>query len=213
MQARWGVEWRPRWGRSGEETGPCRWLFALSLFRSKEGKKRQRKRERERQVRLPCSLSPLFSPPPAFLIHSHLLEHDALGVRRPGERLLPLGAEVRLLVVLVGPELRAAVRLELAPGSETARLAAMEVMCFFFQRKFWRGERGVWVLSAPHCERSGRCGRAAVARRRGKKSAKCEAEGRRDARSTAARKKKKRRRPPIAISTSTRFFLLRFFFP
>ena len=106
----------------------------------------------------------LFPSASTCFLHSHLLEHDALGVRCPGERLLPLGAEVRLLVVLVGPELRAAVRLELAPGSETARLAAM-LMNGGFECGVL-GEERVWffVFLAPRIKRLDRCKRAVVAR-------------------------------------------------
>lgn len=133
-------------------------------------------------------LSSLSSPSRAY---SHLLEHDALGVRRPGERLLPLGAEVGLLVVLVGPQLRAAVRLELAPGSETARLAAMRERWCFFLECFW--ERRAWgfgFVSAPFRKvwsvRT-RCGgekERKRRRRRGRKGEKA-----RESRSTAARRK------------------------
>ena len=58
----------------------------------------------------------------------HLLQHNALGVRCTGERLLPLVAQVRLLVVLVCPQLLTAVRAKLASGSETARLTAAQQM-------------------------------------------------------------------------------------
>lgn len=99
---------------------------AMCWFSLEEKKKRQEQRqERKRgQVGLPLAASRLL----LLRTNSHLLEHDALGVRRPSERLFPLGAEVRLLVVLVGPQLRAAVRLELAPGSQTTRLAAMTMV-------------------------------------------------------------------------------------
>lgn len=121
VQERWGEERRQR--GAGARGGGCdqsRWLL---IERRKKGKEQ----EQERKGKSDClSLSS-----PSLFRHSHLLEHDALGVRRPGERLLPLGAEVGLFVVFVGPQLRAAVRLELAPGSETARLAAMRAMVFF----------------------------------------------------------------------------------
>ncbi len=53
---------------------------------------------------------------------SHLLQHDALGVGSAGEGLLPLGAQVRLLVVLVRPALVLAVQPQLAASAHTARL-------------------------------------------------------------------------------------------
>ena len=56
--------------------------------------------------------------------HAHLLEDDALGVRAAGERLLPLGAKVGLLEVLVGPALSAGVRQQLATSANTTGLTA-----------------------------------------------------------------------------------------
>lgn len=53
---------------------------------------------------------------------AHLLEHDALGVRAAGERLLPLGPEVRAAVVLVVPAVLAAKVPQLTTGSKTASL-------------------------------------------------------------------------------------------
>ena len=77
---------------------------------------------------------------------------------------------MRLLVVLVGPELRAAVRLELAPGSETARLAAMKMIVLEREGIFWRGESVVLVSLARRLERLDRFERAAMARGGGKKA-------------------------------------------
>ena len=74
------------------------------------------------------SLSPLHLPlatqsPPS----SHLLQNDALGVRGTGKGLLPLRAQVALLVVLVRPALLLAVQAQLAPSSHTARLACKSI--------------------------------------------------------------------------------------
>lgn len=59
-----------------------------------------------------------------LLCNSHLLQHNALGVGSTGKRLLPLTAQVTLLVVLVCPSLVTAVDLELAPRSHTTCLTA-----------------------------------------------------------------------------------------
>jgi len=73
----------------------------------------------------------LITPISAFLSYSrvsrrslHLFQHDSLGVRGPLEGLLPLIPQMRLLVVLVCPELRSAVVLELTASSNAARLTA-----------------------------------------------------------------------------------------
>ena len=153
----------------------------------------------------------LFPSASTCFLHSHLLEHDALGVRCPGERLLPLGAEVRLLVVLVGPELRAAVRLELAPGSETARLAAIEFFLEVDGSGVFGGERvGFFVCERVSFERCDRCG-CDVVERRGKEGREGgESEEAKHHRSTAAqsggggRRSRRKRRCFRSLAYSTR---------
>ena len=56
-------------------------------------------------------------------LDANLLQHDTLGVRASGERLGVLGTEVRLFVVLVGPELDTPVRSQLARRSYSSRLS------------------------------------------------------------------------------------------
>ena len=59
-------------------------------------------------------------------LNAELLEHDALGVRRASEGVsLQLGAQMSLVVLLVGPPLDPAVVLELARRADTPRLAAL----------------------------------------------------------------------------------------
>jgi len=59
-------------------------------------------------------------------LNAELLEHDALGVRRASEGVsLQLGAQMSLVVLLVGPPLDPAVVLELARSADTPRLAAL----------------------------------------------------------------------------------------
>ena len=55
-------------------------------------------------------------------LDAELLEDDPLGVRAPGERLLPLRTEVRLVVILVRPAVFAAKLEQLTTGSETTSL-------------------------------------------------------------------------------------------
>ena len=55
-------------------------------------------------------------------LDTELLEDDALGVGAAGEGLLPLGAEVGLVEVLVRPALLAAQVAQLTTGSETTSL-------------------------------------------------------------------------------------------
>jgi hypothetical protein len=57
-------------------------------------------------------------------LNAELLKHDALGVGRASEGVsLQLGAQVSLVVLLVGPPLDPAVVLELARSADTPRLA------------------------------------------------------------------------------------------
>lgn len=58
------------------------------------------------------------------LLHSQLLQDDALGVGASGKGLLPLRAEVGFVEVLVRPALLAAQVAQLAPGAETTSLTA-----------------------------------------------------------------------------------------
>jgi hypothetical protein len=59
-----------------------------------------------------------------FVRSLHLFQHDSLGVRSTLEGLLPLVSKMALLVSLVCPKLSSAMVLELAPGSNSARLTA-----------------------------------------------------------------------------------------
>ena len=58
-------------------------------------------------------------------LNSDLLDHDSLGVRATSKWLLPLGSDVRLLVVLIGPQLRLPVQAELTSGSKSTRFTVL----------------------------------------------------------------------------------------
>lgn len=90
-------------------------------------------------------IPPLQGAPAPRQRRSHLLQHDALGVGSAGEGLLPLGAQVRLLVVLVRPALVLAVQPQLAASSHTASLTCGAATC----RSVLEGARGPWAAPAP----------------------------------------------------------------
>lgn len=73
-------------------------------------------------TQLQCTMTALYNSPTHSVLHVHLFEHNALGVRGTCKWLFPLAAQVTLLVVLVCPPLVASMHAQLAASSHTTCL-------------------------------------------------------------------------------------------